>query len=131
MENECTEGGKKLLARAVLSVAILLTELLESLWLIEFTHVMIHRLVIFFYCLIFFVVRQINLMCHSYQGYLEVHDWTYAATSSRMCLKNTEKLFCWIKMGIGWSWALLLIILIMLILLRFLSLVIALIKEQP
>lgn len=43
MEDECTEGGKKLLARAVLSVAILLTELLESLWLVTFTHVMMLR----------------------------------------------------------------------------------------
>lgn len=48
--DECTEGGKKLLARAVLSVAILLAELLESLWLVEFICVMTHRVVGFFYC---------------------------------------------------------------------------------
>lgn len=36
VECECTEDGKKFLARAVLSVAVLLTELLESLCLIEF-----------------------------------------------------------------------------------------------
>lgn len=47
--DECTEGGKKLLARAVLSVAIL-AELLESLWLVEFICVMTHRVLGFFYC---------------------------------------------------------------------------------
>lgn len=48
MEDECTEGGKKLVVRAVLSVAILLTELLESLWRVEFTRVVAHRVVGFF-----------------------------------------------------------------------------------